>query len=96
MVRSDKIRDFDEWYESKILLKEKQLGEDNKIRVLDDIHYDSETDEPFWHGIQFQRVAKSKKGRWVYRREKLNIPFDHFDEFLNLVLKVKEELGQIT
>ncbi|MGB8780480.1 MAG: hypothetical protein WCD81_07520 [Candidatus Bathyarchaeia archaeon] len=95
MSKNDKIREFGEWYQEVILLSVRALGADNRIRVLDVTHYDVDTEEPFWHGIKFQRISKSKKGKWRYR-EKLNIPFDHFSEFCDLVLKIKEELGQIT
>ena len=39
----------DERYESKYLIHEEELEEGNKMRILEDGHYDSETDEIFWH-----------------------------------------------
>jgi hypothetical protein len=95
LAYNDRIREFDEWYPEIILLSVRELGSDNRIRVLDVTHYDADTEEPFWHGIKFQRISKSKKGKWLYR-EKLNIPFDHFSEFCDLVLKIKEGLGLMT
>jgi hypothetical protein len=98
MTKRYRDRDFDEWYEDQRVLFAIQLDEDNRIKVLNDVHYDADTDEAFWHGIKFQRIIKTRKGDWRYR-EKLNIPFDHFEEFYNLVLKVKnqlKQLGQIT
>jgi hypothetical protein len=90
MQRGYKTRDFDEWYEELIILQVKEIDGTTRIRILEDTHYDSETEEPFWHGIKIQRVSKNKQGRWVYR-DKLNIPFDAFPEFCNLVLKTKEQ-----
>lgn len=90
MSPNHKIRDPDEWWEEKYLLYEEEIGEGNKIRVLEDAHYDSDTEEAFWHGIQIQRVSKTRSGRWMFR-EKLNIPYDKFSEFCDLILMVKQK-----
>jgi hypothetical protein len=62
----------------------------NKIRVLEDTHYDSDTEELFWHCIQVQRISKTRKGKWRYR-EKINIPYEKFPDFCTLLLKVKQK-----
>jgi len=87
---NNRIRDADEWYEAKYLIHEEEIEKGNKIRVLEDEHHDSDTDEIFWHGIQIQRISKTRSGRWMYR-EKINIPYDRFAEFCDLILKVKQK-----
>lgn len=86
----DRIRDSDEWYEAIGVIHEEELEEGNKIRILDDEHYDEETQEVFWHGIKIQRISKDRKGRWRYR-EKINIPYDKFPDFCKMLLKVKRK-----
>ena len=80
----------DEWYESKYLIHEEELEEENKIKILEDEHCDIETDEAFWHGIQIQRISKNEKGRWRYR-ERINIPYSKFPDFCEILLKVKQK-----
>jgi len=93
MKFNDKIRDPDEWWEEKYLILEKEIEKGNKIRVFEDTHYDINTEESFWHGIQIQRISKTRKGRWRYR-EKINIPYEKFLDFCALLLKVgKERFG---
>lgn len=84
----------DEWYESKSLIHEEELEEGNKIRILEDEHIVIETDEVFWHGIQIQRVSKSQTGKWRYR-ERINIPYDRFPDFCEILLKVKRKCSHL-
>jgi hypothetical protein len=90
MKFNDKIRDPDEWWEEKYLILEKEIEKGNKIRVFEDTHYDIDTEESFWHGIQIQRISKTRKGKWRYR-EKINIPYEKFPDFCALLLKVRKE-----
>lgn len=91
MSSLSKIRDPDEWHEEKYLICETELESGNKIVVLEDSHYDDDTDEVFWHGIQIQRISKNRKGKWQYR-EKLNIPYNKFSDFCEIILRVKNSL----
>lgn len=88
MEKVFKYRDFDEQWREYILWKTKDINK-TRIRVVEAICYDIETDEPFWHAIKIQRLYKNDKGRWVYKSA-INIPFEDFPEFCNMINEVKK------
>ena len=47
MQRGYKTRDVDDWYEELMILQIKEIDGITRIRILEDTHYDLETEEPF-------------------------------------------------
>ena len=90
MARPKKFRDVDEWYGVKTLVYETEIEEGNKIKFLDNRHFDNESEKVFWRGITIQRISKSRSGKWRYR-EKLNIPYKKFPDFCKIVIEINEK-----
>jgi hypothetical protein len=84
-----KYRDFDDLWRELIILKVKEIDKKTRIRILEATLYDVETDEPFWHAVKIQKLYRNEKGRWIYK-DSLNIPFDAFPEFSEMINEVKK------
>jgi hypothetical protein len=90
-----KYRDWDEQWREEILLQVKEIDKNNRIRILEVILYDMETDEPFWHAIKIQRIYWNEgKKRWIYRSS-INIPFEAFSEFYEMINETKNKVDNI-
>jgi len=83
-------RDPDDWYQDKYIIRE-IIFKNTKLRINNNYHIFSDTDKPIYHSIQMQIFNKSRKGKWILSRQKINIPFESFPEFVQVIQEIYEK-----
>jgi hypothetical protein len=83
-------REPDDWHLERYLIQEFRINE-NIYMVKENVHIYDETDEIIYHSIQIQRSYVSQKGRRRFSNEKINIPFDKFSEFCQILNEINDK-----
>jgi len=78
-----RYRDFDDCWREEYILKVKEIDDRTRIRIVEVIIYDNDTDEPFYHSIKIQKVFKKQNGKWRFGNM-VSIPFKSFLTFCQM------------
>jgi len=94
MLGNYRYKDWDECWREEYVLKVTEIDDKTRIRIVEVILYDNDTDEPFWHGIKIQRIYKRENGKWKYKSA-INIPFRAFLGFCQMLDELRAERDKI-